>query len=484
MPRLTLALLGPARIAADGRLLDLRVRKELALLVFLAVEQQRWRRESVLGLLWPDVPEEAARNNLRGVLAGLRRALGAAAELVLVADRQYVQFAPQGDHALDVALFRGLLAAVAAHAHAAVERCEVCIPRLSEAAELYRGDFLAGFGLPDSAPFEEWASVQREQLHQQQLDTLDTLATAHELGGDHAGQCAYARQQLALEPWRESAYAQLMRGLQASGQRGAALEQFELCRRILADELGLEPSPELTILAEQLRGDARRETRDARPETRDPRPETLYSDSSSLASPPLASPRWPDLPAVARLYGREGELARVERWLVDERCRLVALLGIGGVGKTTLAAAAASAVAGHFEAVVWRSLLNAPPLDELLRDVLYQLAPGAPLALSRSDMEGCTASVCCSQAMPPNTCARASCACWSSNPSHASSSPRRASTGVGALDAPRARRPARCGAAPRATPPATCSTCSPSSRSTWLTTTSRACACGRPTCVR
>jgi DNA-binding SARP family transcriptional activator len=166
MPLLTLELLGPARISADGHILDLRVRKQLALLAFLAVEQQRHRRETLLGLLWPDMPEQTARNNLRGVLAGLRRALGAAAEAVLITDRQYVQFAPESEHTLDGARFRSLLAAVDTHAHTAAERCDACIARLVEAAELYRGDFLHGFSLSDSGEFDEWVLMVREQLHQ------------------------------------------------------------------------------------------------------------------------------------------------------------------------------------------------------------------------------------------------------------------------------------------------------------------------------
>ena len=74
MAHLTIGLLGPPRIALAGSILTLRLRKELALLAFLAVEQEhRHSRETLVGLLWPDVSEEAARNNLRVVLAGLRR---------------------------------------------------------------------------------------------------------------------------------------------------------------------------------------------------------------------------------------------------------------------------------------------------------------------------------------------------------------------------------------------------------------------------
>src|SRR5436190_16520579 len=103
MPLLSIELLGRPRISLAGHPLDVRVRKELALLAYLAVEQEhRHSRDSLLGLFWPDVTEEAARNNLRVVLAGLRRQIGAAGNSVLSADRQHVRFLPESDDALDV----------------------------------------------------------------------------------------------------------------------------------------------------------------------------------------------------------------------------------------------------------------------------------------------------------------------------------------------------------------------------------------------
>ena len=96
---------------------------------------------------------------------------------------------------------------------------------------------------------------------------------------------AYARRQVELEPWRESAHRQWMRALALSGQRSAALAQYEACRRILAEELGVEPEAETTALYERIRGgiEAPQPTLPARRTTCPP------------ASPPLSGGRecWP-----------------------------------------------------------------------------------------------------------------------------------------------------------------------------------------------
>ena len=180
MPALTLALLGPPQvIRADGGAVTFRSRKHLALLAYLAVEQRHSHsRDTLPGLLWSEAPEDAARSNLRVALADLRRLLGEGDSPFLLASRHSVQFSPASSHTLDVEGFSTLLAECAAHAHDAPASCDSCIARLVRAVELYRGDFLAGFALPNNTTFEEWALVLREHLHQQALDALDTLAGA------------------------------------------------------------------------------------------------------------------------------------------------------------------------------------------------------------------------------------------------------------------------------------------------------------------
>jgi WD40 repeat protein/transcriptional regulator with XRE-family HTH domain len=83
---------------------------------------------------------------------------------------------------------------------------------------------------------------------------------------------------------------------------------------------------------------------------------------------------WGETPDLGRFYGREREQETLERWLVADRCRLVALLGMGGIGKTVLAAKVARQVSSHFDYVVWRSLINAPPLTSMLRGWFHVLS--------------------------------------------------------------------------------------------------------------
>ena len=250
MRRLTLSLLGRAVILFDGRPIAHLTTKTQALLCYLAVEAEHpHRRTSLSGLLWPQQPEETARNNLRQALHQLQRSIG---EGFLLITPQTVQFSQASDHSLDVAQFIALVAECQAHPHRSYDVCRACIKRLQGAADLYRGDLLADFFLKDSAPFEEWVLVKRQQLARMALSTLQLLAAYYGRRGEYAQMEHMARRQLALDAFHEEAYHQVMCALAWSGQRNAALAQYMAYRGLLKQELGIEPSRETARLYEQI----------------------------------------------------------------------------------------------------------------------------------------------------------------------------------------------------------------------------------------
>ncbi len=257
MAQLRLHLLGPFRAFQDGApVTGFESNKVRALLAYLAVESdQLHRRESLAGLLWPEMPDRGALSNLRYALSDLRLVLGdrEADPHYLFVTRDSIGVNPLGDLWLDVAQLLDTVAAQEAETMAMGLAANGASGRLAEALDLYVGPFLDGFSVSGSAPFEEWALFKREQIGRQALWAMHALAGHCEAVGDLDGACRYARRQIALEPWSEDAHRQVMRSLAQSGQRNAALKQYEVCRRLLMRELGVEPAEETTALYRQIR---------------------------------------------------------------------------------------------------------------------------------------------------------------------------------------------------------------------------------------
>jgi predicted ATPase/DNA-binding SARP family transcriptional activator len=300
MPPISLRLLGTFQVLRDGApVTRFRGDKVRALLAYLASEADRpHARAALAALFWPEQGDDLALRNLTQALTRLRAALGDEGTL-LDSTREALRW--RAAAWVDVQEFEQLARSTEA-------------ADLARAIELYGGEFLSGFSLPGCEAFEEWLLLMREQLHQLALGTLARLAEMHEQTGDYAALCASARQQLALEPWDEAAHRQLMRGLALAGDRSAALNQYERCREVLANELGVEPDVETRTLYERIRAE------EFTPATRD-----------------VAAPRH-NLPALLTSFvGREAELAELAVLRAQPDMRLLTLVGAGGMGKTRLA---------------------------------------------------------------------------------------------------------------------------------------------------
>ena len=324
MGRLEISLLGPVLVTRDSDpITGFEYDKVRGLLAYLALEADRpQRREALAGLLWPDQPEKVARDSLRNALATLRKAIGdeTADPPYLLVTREAVRFNAESDHTLDSGTFARLLEQAARHRHRNPDTCRVCAGWRREAAELYRGPLLAQFSLPDSPEFESWLVMRREKLHRDAMEAFARLAGFYLRRGEHPSARYYAGRQLVYEAWNEMAHRQAMLALARMGERGAALKQYESCRLALDEELGITPEPETILLYERIRDGG------AAPES-----------APRVAAPP-----------VQPLIGREGDLATLGFQLADPDVRLLTIIGPGGVGKTSLAQAAAHEFGSDF----------------------------------------------------------------------------------------------------------------------------------------
>jgi predicted ATPase/DNA-binding SARP family transcriptional activator len=353
-------ILGPLEVAGDdGVPVPVAGVKERALLADLLVNAGRVvAADRLIDDLWGEHAPGNPANALQGRVSQLRRALGPAGrELVAHRPPGYVLAIEPG--AVDAAEFEALVTAASA---AEPDRARAL---LTEALGLWRGPALAEFA---AEPFAQAEAARLEELRLAATETRIELELA---AGRHAELIGELEALVAAHPHRERPVGQLMLALYRSGRQAEALTAYSAARTVLADELGIDPSPELQRLHQAI----------------------LVQDPA-LAAPTAHPPH--NLPAqLTSFVGRDAELGEVAGLLTAHR--LVTLTGPGGSGKTTLAIELAGRVLGRYRDGVWLADLTGITDPALLPGTVAAALglghePGAPafadrLALALRDRE-------------------------------------------------------------------------------------------------
>ncbi len=302
-PQLQLRLLGNVSIQLDGEpVTGLPSRAAEGLLIYLACHDRPLARERLAELFWADRSQKQALTNLRTILTALRRELGD----YLVVTRQTLAFNHEADAWLDRAEFERRMTKVDLHEAPADELTPETARELKEALDLYEGDFLDGFYLPEGLGFEEWSLVTRERLRRLASDGLRRLAAHFLAYADYPAGIRAANRLLAIDPYDEDAQRMMMWLLARSGQPNSALKQYKDLQALLTDELGVEPAPATRALNERIRT------------IRFPPPNNLPTSPTPF-------------------IGREREIKEVSARLAAPNFRLLTIFGPGGIGKTRLA---------------------------------------------------------------------------------------------------------------------------------------------------
>ena len=311
---LRFGVLGPLEVRDGERLIELPPGKQRSLVAALLPAGRTVSADTLIEDLWGKRPPTSARNMLQVYVSKLRKALGATAIETVPTGYRLRSDAVAVDTERFESLFdHGREALAAGDAAGAAEK-------LSDALALWRGTAYA------DCRYEAFAQAEAGRLEELRLACLEARIDADLALGRHATLIAELEALILEQPLREGLRAQLIVALYQSGRQAEALAQYQAARRMLADELGLEPSPELRDLERMI----------------------LSQDPDlAVSSPSVRLPS--NLPAQPTTFiGRHAELAEAAELFRRPEVRLLTLTGPGGSGKTRLALQLAGALVEEF----------------------------------------------------------------------------------------------------------------------------------------
>lgn len=233
MASLRIESLGDLQMRSEsGALVNISAKKSQALLAYLSVKPaQRVSREKIASLLWSSTGPDQARQSLRQTLSTLRKELAQMApdEKILIEESDLLGL-NESVVECDAAAFETLVATGTEDA-------------LTKATELYRGDFLDGFSINEER-FDQWLLGERDRLHRMGLRAHTALMEMQARRGALDDAIATGQRSLRIDVLQEPVHRALMRFYMQSGDLVNALQQYELCAKVLKRELRVEPDAE------------------------------------------------------------------------------------------------------------------------------------------------------------------------------------------------------------------------------------------------
>lgn len=341
-PTFRFYLFGPLRLYVDDQPVPLPPQPAAVCSFLILNRQRRITREELQVLFWPDASPPRAQERLRRVLYLLRQALQPHTDLIATEGSE-LTIAPDVTLWIDYEEFEKALMDAA-------RRSPSSYTPLKQALELYTDDLLKNV-------YTDWALMEREHARQRFLTALRQLITTCQQTSDWDSVIRYARLLIEQDPLQETAYQALMLAYVATGDRSAALRQYQLCVQVLDEELGAEPLPETTRLFDDIR-----------------QGKLVLPVEPVLVPVPTAT----DLVWVP-LVGREQELASIAaEWHVcqEGHSRLVLVTGPAGMGKTRLVDEATRRIPGPDVTVITGNCyaMEAGTPYQLISDLIQKAA--------------------------------------------------------------------------------------------------------------
>lgn len=300
--------LGSLQLQHDGQVVTgLVSNKAAVLLVYLAWHPYPHPREILADLFWHDTEAQQAMTNLRNALSSLQKQL----PQYLDVTRQTIGINLESPFWIDAQVFNQAIKRFKMINQDRPKPSQKMIENLEQTLLLYKGDFLLGLNLRNSVDIENWILSEQRHLKSIYVDSLKLITSnyLHQGGYEHA--IHLAKEIVTIDPLWEQGQQLLMQALALAGRRHEAIQQYHSFTEVLAEELDMDPDEETISLYELIK------------EGR------LANSAPDATKSALAEAR--------NFIGRGEEIAQIINNLDFPNCRLISIVGIGGIGKTQLA---------------------------------------------------------------------------------------------------------------------------------------------------